>query len=137
MTFLSLIRISRRWIPLLLAKILLLLPACGGGSSCCYGSPGDDGSSNDNPPLCLHGLNAVYPPGFGWYRIDARGNKEGIEAEFTPPREQLAFPVVVQGEVDFSGVWSEPLVEIVRLLTESETYQEVTDNLPDIEIIKR
>ncbi|MEW8382471.1 MAG: hypothetical protein AB2704_11515 [Candidatus Thiodiazotropha taylori] len=82
-------------------------------------------------------MNAVYPPGFGWYRIDARGNKEGIEAEFTPPREQLAFPVVVQGEVDFSEIWSEPLVEIVRLLTESETYQEVTDNLPDIEIIKR
>ncbi|MCG8125968.1 MAG: hypothetical protein N0E55_18690 [Candidatus Thiodiazotropha taylori] len=131
------IRISRRWIPLLLAKFLLLLPACGGGSSSCHGSPGDDGSSNDNTPLCLHGLNAVYPPGFGWYRIDARGNKEGIEAVFTPPREQLAFPVVVQGEVDFSEIWSEPLVEIVRLLTESETYQEVPDNLPDIEIIKR
>ncbi|RLW67965.1 MAG: Cro/Cl family transcriptional regulator [gamma proteobacterium symbiont of Stewartia floridana] len=92
---------------------------------------------NDKPPFCLHGLNAVYLPEFGWYRIDARGNKAGIEAEFTPPREQLAFPVVVQGEADFSEIWSEPLVEIVRLLTESETYQEVADNLPDIEIIKR
>lgn len=78
---------------------------------------------NDKPPFCLHGLNAVYLPEFGWYRIDARGNKAGIEAEFTPPREQLAFPVVVQGEADFSEIWSEPLVEIVRLLTESETYQ--------------
>ncbi|MBV2092878.1 MAG: transglutaminase family protein [Candidatus Thiodiazotropha sp. (ex Ctena orbiculata)] len=92
---------------------------------------------NDKPPFCLHGLNAVYLPEFGWYRIDARGNKAGIEAEFTPPREQLAFPVVVQGEADFSEIWCEPLVEIVRLLTESETYQEVADNLPDIEIIKR
>ncbi|MEW8276262.1 MAG: transglutaminase family protein, partial [Candidatus Thiodiazotropha taylori] len=91
---------------------------------------------DDKPPFCLHGLNAVYLPEFGWYRIDARGNKEGVEAQFTPPREQLAFPVVVQGEADFSEVWSEPLMEVVRLLTESETYQEVADNLPDIDITK-
>ncbi|MCG7948367.1 MAG: transglutaminase family protein [Candidatus Thiodiazotropha taylori] len=91
---------------------------------------------DDKPPFCLHGLNAVYLPEFGWYRIDARGNKEGVEAQFTPPREQLAFPVVVQGEADFSGVWSEPLMEVVRVLTESETYQEVADNLPDIDITK-
>ncbi|MEW8379809.1 MAG: transglutaminase family protein [Candidatus Thiodiazotropha taylori] len=91
---------------------------------------------DDKPPFCLHGLNAVYLPEFGWYRIDARGNKEGVEAQFTPPREQLAFPVVVQGEADFSEVWSEPLMEVVRELTESETYQEVADNLPDIDITK-
>ncbi|MCG7974198.1 MAG: transglutaminase family protein [Candidatus Thiodiazotropha taylori] len=91
---------------------------------------------DDKPPFCLHGLNAVYLPEFGWYRIDARGNKEGVEAQFTPPREQLAFPVVVQGEADFSEVWSEPLMEVVRVLTESETYQEVADNLPDIDITK-
>ncbi|MCG8038799.1 MAG: transglutaminase family protein [Candidatus Thiodiazotropha taylori] len=91
---------------------------------------------DDKPPFCLHGLNAVYLREFGWYRIDARGNKEGVEAQFTPPREQLAFPVVVQGEADFSEVWSEPLMEVVRVLTESETYQEVADNLPDIDITK-
>ncbi|MCG7865195.1 MAG: Cro/Cl family transcriptional regulator [gamma proteobacterium symbiont of Stewartia floridana] len=91
---------------------------------------------DDKPPFCLHGLNAVYLPEFGWYRIDARGNKEGVEAQFTPPREQLAFRVVVQGEADFSEVWSEPLMEVVRVLTESETYQEVADNLPDIDITK-
>ncbi|MEW8205852.1 MAG: transglutaminase family protein [Candidatus Thiodiazotropha taylori] len=91
---------------------------------------------DDKPPFCLHGLNAVYLPEFGWYRIDARGNKEGVEAQFTPPREQLAFPVVVQGEADFSEVWPEPLMEVVRVLTESETYQEVADNLPDIDITK-
>ncbi|MCG7893471.1 MAG: transglutaminase family protein [Candidatus Thiodiazotropha taylori] len=92
---------------------------------------------DDKPPFCLHGLNAVYLPEFGWYRIDARGNKQGVEAQFTPPREQLAFPVVVQGEADFSEVWPEPLMEVVRVLTESETYQEVADNLPDIDITKR
>lgn len=34
---------------------------------------------NNQPPFCLHGLNAVYLDGIGWYRIDARGNREGIK----------------------------------------------------------
>jgi transglutaminase-like putative cysteine protease len=27
--------------------------------------------------FCLHGLNAVYLKNYGWYRVDARGNKQG------------------------------------------------------------
>jgi len=30
---------------------------------------------NDMLPYCLPALNAVYLPKYGWYRIDARGNK--------------------------------------------------------------
>ena len=47
----------------------------------------------DAPTFCLHGLNAVYLEPFGWYRIDARGNKPGVTAEFCPPIEKLAFPI--------------------------------------------
>jgi transglutaminase-like putative cysteine protease len=36
--------------------------------------------NDDGAPYCLHGLNAVYLPESGWYRIDARGNKPGINA---------------------------------------------------------
>ena len=89
----------------------------------------------DQPPFCLHGLNAVYLPDSGWYRIDARGNKSGVAAQFTPPREQLAFPIIVEGEADFPEIWSEPLAEVTRVLTSSVSFQEVADNLPDIEII--
>lgn len=92
--------------------------------------------TNNQPPFCLHGLNAVYLPDIGWYRIDARGNKPGVEALFTPPTEKLAFPIIVEGEVDLLGIWSEPLPEITRVLTSSVNFQEVADNLPDIEIIK-
>jgi transglutaminase-like putative cysteine protease len=91
---------------------------------------------NDAPPFCLHGLNAVYLPDIGWYRIDARGNKKGVNAEFTPPTEQLAFPVIVEGEADFRAIFSEPLPEVVSALHRYETYEEVANNLPDIEIIK-
>jgi transglutaminase-like putative cysteine protease len=34
------------------------------------------------PPYGLHGLNAVFLPRQGWYRIDPRGNKEGLDAQF-------------------------------------------------------
>ena len=40
---------------------------------------------NNEPPFCLHGLAAVYLPDTGWYRMDPRGNKEGINAQFKPP----------------------------------------------------
>lgn len=90
----------------------------------------------DKPPFCLHGLNGVYLPDFGWYRIDPRGNKEGIQAEFSPPKERLAFPIIAEGEANFREIWPEPLPVIIKVLEESKDYQEVADNLPDIEIIK-
>ncbi len=84
------------------------------------------------PPYCLHGLNAVYLPEFGWYRIDARGNKPGVDAQFTPPVEKLAFSIVDAGEIDLSDIYTEPRPEVIKVLTEYLTYQEVYDNLPDI-----
>lgn len=90
----------------------------------------------DIPPYCLHGLNAVYLPQYGWYRIDARGNKRGVSAEFSPPVEKLAFPIVIEGEADLLEIWPDPLPEVVRVLEKSSNYQEVAENLPDIEVIK-
>ena len=89
----------------------------------------------DVPPFCLHGLNAVYLGEFGWYRIDARGNKQGVATEFCPPVEKLAFPIAVEGEADLPEIWSEPLPVVTEVLTKCATYQEVADNLPDIELI--
>lgn len=88
----------------------------------------------DVPPFCLHGLNAVFLPGYGWYRIDARGNKQGVSAEFCPPVEKLAFPIVTTGEADLPEIWAEPLPVVTEVLIASQTYQDVADNLPDIEL---
>lgn len=91
---------------------------------------------DNRPPFCLHALNAVYLPDIGWYRIDARGNKPGVEALFIPPAERLAFPIIVKGEADLPEIWPEPIPQVVRVLKSSVSFQEVADNLPDIEIIK-
>lgn len=89
----------------------------------------------DVPPFCLHGLNVIYLESYGWYRIDARGNKKGVSAEFCPPVEKLAFPIVTQGEADLPEIWAEPLPVVTEVLINSKTYQEVADNLPDIELV--
>ncbi|TDP01211.1 transglutaminase-like domain-containing protein [Marinomonas balearica] len=88
--------------------------------------------TDDVPPFCLHGLNAVYLKEFGWYRMDARGNKEGVNAQCIPPIEQLAFPIKVDGEYDCQEIHAEPLEDIVAVLTSSKTYLDVAENLPDI-----
>ncbi len=89
---------------------------------------------DDKPPFCLHGLNAVYLPDHGWYRLDARGNKDGVSAEFCPPVEKLAFPIVTKGEADLPEIWADPLSSVVHTLTYYMNYVEVDENLPDIEL---
>ena len=79
----------------------------------------------------LHGLNAVYLPAHGWYRIDARGNKPGVDAEFTPPVERLAWYPEKEGEADLPGIFAEPLPEVVDALSRSSTWAEVLDSPPD------
>lgn len=91
--------------------------------------------TNDKPPFCLHGLNAIYLENYGWYRIDARGNKEGVNADFCPPIEKLAFPIITDGEMDLPEIWSEPLPSVVDVLERYKYYLEVSDNLPDIQLI--
>ena len=86
----------------------------------------------EGPPFCLHGLNAVYLRKYGWYRIDPRGNKLGVDADFCPPKEKLAFPILAKEERDLPEIWPEPLPVVVSVLTEFQTVQEVYDNLPDI-----
>lgn len=91
-------------------------------------------TATDVPPFILHGLNAVYLDQFGWYRIDARGNKEGVTADFCPPVEKLAFPIVTEGEADLPEIWAEPLPIVADTLRLHKTIQCVSDNLPDVEL---
>lgn len=90
---------------------------------------------NGGPPFSLHGLNAVYLKEHGWYRIDARGNKQGVAAEFNPPQETLAFSIIEASERDLPEIWIEPLQIVVKALMQNETVEQVYENLPDIEMI--
>lgn len=89
--------------------------------------------SDTDPRFTLHGLNAVFLRRHGWYRIDARGNKPGVDAAFCPPEERLAYIPTAPGECDLPGLFADPLPEIVDVLTRCGTADEVLHALPDVQ----
>jgi hypothetical protein len=72
----------------------------------------------------------------GWYRIDARGNKDGVRTAFTPPSESLACCISNGGEADLPEIWPSPLPTVVDALSSARTVDELRYNLPDISVIK-
>ena len=88
-------------------------------------------SEYEKDVYCLHGLNAVYLKEYGWYRIDARGNKEGVDAQFTPPKEKLAFELQ-EGEIDLPKMYDEPLHVVVEALKNNKSYDAMINNFPDL-----
>ena len=82
---------------------------------------------------CLHGLNAVFLPVHDWYRIDARGNRPGITADFCPPVERLAYAADQAGELHLPEIYAAPRKEIVALSSRSQDVENVVANLPDLE----
>lgn len=72
--------------------------------------------------FCLHALNAVWLESHRkWVRLDARGNKPGVDARFSLDGERLAFAVrPALGEVDYGTIHAAPPPEITRTL-ESHT----------------
>ena len=84
------------------------------------------------PVLIYHGLNGVYIKECNkWIRLDARGNKEGVNAQFSIDEEQLAFPVRVEkGEADGFVVYHNPDKKILEKLRNNKTRTELWDDLP-------
>jgi transglutaminase-like putative cysteine protease len=82
--------------------------------------------------FCLHGLNAIYLPKFGWYRVDSRGNHQGVDAQFTPPNEQLAFNINLPDEADFPNIFPEPLPIVIEALQAYNSWDELFHHLPDL-----
>lgn len=68
----------------------------------------------------LHGLNAVYlPTEARWIRLDARGNKPGVQAEFSTDEERLAYVVQpASGEIDYPTIYAQPHPKVVKALRE-------------------
>jgi transglutaminase-like putative cysteine protease len=107
-----------------------LLRANGIPAALCYQRLSVSDGGEPGPPFCLHGLNAVWLKRHGWYRVDARGNKPGVEARFTPPMEALAFEVRAPLEWDVPGRHAEPLAGIVSLLNQCHEVRSVLAQLP-------
>ena len=84
------------------------------------------------PVLIYHGLNGVYMKEYEkWIRLDARGNKEGVDAQFSPDNEQLAFPIRPEmGEKDDLTVYPNPDVKVLEKMRRNKTRTNLWDDLP-------
>ncbi|KGM45683.1 transglutaminase family protein [Neobacillus niacini] len=70
---------------------------------------------------CIHALNAIFLKSLNkWIRVDARGNKEGIDAQFSIDEEKLAFPINKGlDEKDYPVIYAKPHPKIVAVLKEN------------------
>lgn len=85
------------------------------------------------PVLIYHGLNGVYiKERKKWIRLDARGNKAGVNAQFSLETERLAFAVRLElGEKDGFVIYPDPDVKILEKLRNAKTRTELWENLPE------
>jgi transglutaminase-like putative cysteine protease len=89
-----------------------LLRAEGVPAGLCYQRLTDDGQTFE-----VHGLIAVFLQG-AWSRLDARGNKPGINAQFSLETEQLAWPTRPElSEIDYPDVFIHPHPAVITALT--------------------
>lgn len=84
------------------------------------------------PVLIYHGLVGVYIKEVEkWIRLDARGNKEGVNAQFSLEAEQLAFPIRPElGEVDDYVVYPSPDVKVLERLQKYRIRTQLWEDLP-------
>lgn len=93
----------------------------------------DDGSDG----LVVHGLVAVHLRG-AWHRLDPRGNKEGVDAQFSLGDERLAWLVDPdRGERDFPTLYAAPAACVVEALRGAEDMLDLYEgglpsSLPDV-----
>ncbi len=104
-----------------------LLRARGIPAALCYQRLSFDPSGS---AFFLHGLVAVHLRRHGWYRIDPRGDKDGVASDFCPPVERLPYAPSLDGESDIEGLFSDALPCVVSTLQRWDTADEVLANLP-------
>lgn len=83
---------------------------------------------------CLHTLNGVYLSSLNkWIRLDARGNKPGVQAEFSTNEEILAFSIQEKfDEKDYPIIYLEPNPKTIAALKKNTDALEMYRyHLPD------
>ncbi|PWR75390.1 transglutaminase-like domain-containing protein [Methanospirillum stamsii] len=77
----------------------------------------------------LHGLCAVYYEQIDkWVRLDPRGNKPGISAEFSIDSEQIAYEPSYDGEWLDQHIYPEPWHEVTHLVDVSRDVLQFIEN---------
>jgi len=88
-------------------------------------------SDDDSLGYCVHCHNAIFLEN-KWIKVDARGNTNGIEAQFSLTEPILAFSNRIDyDEYSWEGIYSKPHTDTMLMLEKASSLQDVIDNIPD------
>lgn len=88
-------------------------------------------ADDDSMGYCVHAFNAVYLNN-RWIYLDARGNKEGVNAQFSLAESILAYPPRKEyDEYFFEGIYANPQEETMKMLEQAKSLQDIVDNIPE------
>ncbi|MCL1795231.1 MAG: transglutaminase family protein [Oscillospiraceae bacterium] len=89
-------------------------------------------ADDDSIGYAVHCYNAIYLNG-RWIKVDARGNKPGVNARFSLDEPILAFPCRPEyGEYFWPGIYAAPHEATMQMLEQAKSLQDVLDTIPDM-----
>ncbi|MCL2446416.1 MAG: transglutaminase family protein [Oscillospiraceae bacterium] len=86
---------------------------------------------NDNSQgYCVHAYNAVWLHE-RWIKLDARGNKSGVNAQFSLDEPVLAFPCRAEyNEYFWPGIYANPHAETMLMLQQADSLDYIIKHIP-------
>jgi len=89
-------------------------------------------ADDDSMGYAVHCYNAICLDR-RWIKVDARGNKPGVNAQFSLDEPVLAFPCRPEyDEYFWPGIYAAPHKATMQMLEQAKNLQDVLDNLPDM-----
>ena len=86
---------------------------------------------DDSAGYCVHCYNAVWL-GDRWIYLDARGNKKGVNAQFSTGTPILAFPPRQKyDEYFYPGIYTSPHAETMAMLEQAKSVEDIFKHIPD------
>lgn len=88
-------------------------------------------ADDDSLGYCVHAYNAVYLNN-RWIKLDARGNKPGVDARFSLSEPILAYPPRAEfDEYFFKGIYANSHKDTMRMLKAADSLQYIMDHIPE------
>jgi len=86
---------------------------------------------DDSAGYCVHCYNAVWLDEH-WIYLDARGNKQSVNAQFSLNDPVLAYlPRPQYDEYFYSGIYAAPHAETMAMLEQADTIEYIFKHIPD------
>jgi transglutaminase-like putative cysteine protease len=87
----------------------------------------------DSSEKLLYGFSGVYLASRErWIQLDARGNKPGLDAQFSVESPKLAVTAdPARGEWVYPWIWTRPAAVVVDLLSRNKSLARIADHVPD------